>query len=435
VNDAPAAPPEPSVDGGLKARTAALDLVRAALERRSGLDEALNNHAFARLSAQDRGFARALAMAALRNLGRIDRVLGDRLHKPPPDAVYELLRLGAAQLFALDVPDFAAVATTVALAERAEATRPFKGLVNAVLRGLARERPQTPPEANLPAWIYQRWAGFYGEGAAQAIAAIAPEEPPTDLTAARPLTDETIAALGAEILPGGSLRTRRHGDIVAWPGFADGTWWVQDAAAAIPARLLAPRPGETVVDLCAAPGGKTMQLAAAGAVVVALDRSASRLKRLKENLARTGLEAAVAVADVEAWDDPRTFDAVLLDAPCSSTGTFRRNPETLWATRPPDIAKLADVQHRLLDAAAARVKPGGRLVYCVCSLEREEGEGQAIAFLRRHPDFRTEPASPGEGGSPEAAVTPEGWLRILPCQWPERGGLDGFFIARFVRTA
>jgi 16S rRNA (cytosine967-C5)-methyltransferase len=422
-----------NADGGLVARTAALNLLRAALERRSGLDEALNDPRFTRLSVQDRAFARAAAMAALRNLGRIDRMLDARLRKPPPPEVIDLLRLGAAQLLALDTPDFAAVATTVTLAERAEQTRPFKGLINAVLRGLARERPEVPAEANLPDWLYQRWRGFYGDAAASAIAAVAPDEPPTDLTPHGDVDDALVAELGAERLPGGSLRTRRHGDLAAWPGFADGRWWVQDAAAAIPARLLHVKSGETACDLCAAPGGKTLQLAAAGAAVVAVDRSPARLKRLAENLARTKLTAETVAADAEAWEDPRSFDAVLLDAPCSATGTFRRNPETLWSTRPSDIAKLADVQHRLLDAAAARVKPGGRLVYCVCSLEREEGESQAIAFLRRHPEFELSPLEPGEGGAPEAALTDDGWLRILPCHWPERGGLDGFFAVRFVR--
>jgi 16S rRNA (cytosine967-C5)-methyltransferase len=421
---------------GLIARAAAIDLLRAALLRRSGLDEALNDRAFGKLSTQDRAFARALAMAVLRNLGRIDRALDEKLRKPPPDAVRDLLRIGAAQLFVLDTPDFAAVATTVTLAERSGEMRPFKGLINAVLRGLARDKaPPPPPEANLPDWLFQRWRTFYGEDAARAIAAAAPQEPPTDLSTRGPLVEGLAEALEAEVLPGGSLRTRRHGDLSAWPGFAEGTWWVQDAAAAIPARLLAAQPGETVADLCAAPGGKTLQLAATGAQTVAVDRSAPRLKRLHDNLARTALVAEVVTADAEKWDDGRQFDAVLLDAPCSSTGTFRRNPEVLWATRPADIAKLADVQHRLLDAAADRVKPGGRLVYCVCSLEREEGETQAIAFLRRRPEFATLAPAPGEGGAPEDALTAEGWLRILPSQWSERGGLDGFFIARFVRSS
>jgi len=424
-------------DPGLPARQAALDLMRAAMARRGGLDETLNLPGFQRLKPQERAFARALAMAALRNHGRIERALDERLEKRPQAAVTDLIRIGLAQIWAMDVPDFAAVATTVKLAERDGATRPFKGLINAVLRGLIREPARAAPsEVNVPDWLFQRWKAAYGEEQARAIAAVFPDEPPTDLT---PRTDdragELAAALEAEVLPGPTLRTRRKGDIPSWPGFADGEWWVQDAAAAVPARLLAAQPGETALDMCAAPGGKTLQLAAAGAAVTALDRSANRLKRLHMNLGRIGLSAEVVVADAEAWDDPRTFDAVLLDAPCTSTGTFRRNPDVLWATRPGDIGKLADVQHRLLDAAAARVKPGGRLVYCVCSLEREEGETQAIAFLKRHPGFATLPAAAGEAGAPEAALTPEGWLRLLPSQRADTGGQDGFFIARFERKA
>ena len=423
-------------DPGLPARIAAIDLMRAATARRGGLDEALNLPAFRKLKPQERAFARALAMAVLRNHGRIERALGARLEKRPNPDVMDLLRIGAAQLLAMDTPDFAAVATTVKLAERDGGTRPFKGLINAVLRGMIRDglKP-TPAAANAPDWLFQRWKAAYGEARAVAIAATIPVEPPTDLTPKDPARAEALAAaLEAEALPGGSLRVHRKGDVAGWPGFDDGSWWIQDAAAAVPARLLHAKPAEAVLDMCAAPGGKTLQLAAAGATVVAVDRSASRLKRLHENLARTGLSAEVVTADVETWADPRQFDAVLLDAPCTSTGTFRRNPDVLWATGPGDIGKLADVQHRLLDAAAARVKPGGRLVYCVCSLEREEGETQALAFLKRHPEFRTVPAEPGEGGAPEDAVTPEGWLRILPSQWRERGGLDGFFAARFAKA-
>lgn len=421
---------EPS-DVGLPARRAALDILAAALARRAGLDEALARPAFGRLEPRDRAFAMALSMAALRHLGPIDRALDARLAKPPPEAVRHILRLGAAQAFLLDTPAHAAVATSVDLAASQAPTRPFKGLVNAVLRALVREPPRLDdPEALCPPWLFARWSAAYGRDAAEAIARVIAQEPATDLTpkAADP---ELAAALEAEILPGGSLRTSRRGDLAAWPGYADGAWWVQDASAAIPARLLAAQPGETALDLCAAPGGKTLQLAAAGAEVVAVDRSAARLQRLSENLARTGLSAEIVAADAGDWADARTFDAVLLDAPCSATGTFRRQPDVLWAARPGDIAALSAVQARLLDSAARRTRPGGRLVYCVCSLEPEEGEAQVQAFLARHPDFALAPMAEGEAGAPTASLRPDGTLRLLPHQ--RAGGQDGFFVARLVR--
>ena len=427
----------PVDEAALKPRFAALALMEAALDRRGGLDEAASSKAVLDLSVRDRAFARALAMATLRNLGPIDRALQARVKKPPPDQVIMLLRLGAAQLFHLDTPGFAAVDMTVDMAGARKATQPFKGLVNAVLRGLLREPPPAAaPEAYAPPWLYARWRAAYGEAGADAIAARIAEEPATDLSLRDPADAEALAqVLDARLLPGGTLRTGKRGDLADWPGFAEGRWWVQDAAAAIPARLLALKPGETALDLCAAPGGKTLQLAATGAIVTALDRSAARLKRLSENLTRVSLKAEVVVADAAAWTDARTFDAVLLDAPCSTTGTFRRHPDVLWAAKPSDIAKLAAVQTALLDAAADRVKPGGRLVYCVCSLEPEEGEAQIAAFLHRRADFEIDPPGAGEGGAPAAALTSEGTLRLSPALAEPEGGMDGFFVTRLRRRA
>ena len=429
-------PRDEAADIGVEARLAAGVLLNAALEGRGGLDAALSFREVAALPGPDRAFARAVAMAALRRLGEIDQILDRRLQKAPPLAVRTILRIALAQTLVLETPAFAAVSTAVKLAERDPKTRPYKNLVNAVLRGVDRDGPGlTTAESNLPDWLAARWRAAYGEPALAGLALAAREEPSTDLSL-KPGADAAAVAdaVEGEVLPGGTVRTGRRGDISGWPGFEDGVWWVQDAAAAVPVRLLAPKAGETVADFCAAPGGKTLQLAAAGAAVVALDRSDKRLDRLRANLARTGLTAEVVATPAEDWDDPRSFDAVLLDAPCTATGTFRRNPEVLRATRPADVAKLADVQHRLLDAAAERVKPGGRLVYCVCSLEREEGETQIIAFLRRNPAFATAPAVPADLGAPEEALTPEGWLRILPSMWAEKGGLDGFFIARLDRA-
>ena len=312
-------------------------------------------------------------------------------------------------------------------------SRPFKGLVNAVLRGLLRDGPPSDdPEHLAPPWLFARWVGAWGPATARLVAAEIAKEPATDLSLKDPALAESWAErLEGDVLPGGALRLSRKGDVAAWPGFEDGGWWVQDAAAAIPARLLTVKAGETAVDLCAAPGGKSLQLAAAGAVVTAVDRSAARLERLTDNFKRMNLTAEVVVADAGAWDDTRTFDAVLLDAPCSATGTFRRHPDVLWAARPGDVASLAAVQARLLDAAADRTRIGGRLVYCVCSLEPEEGEGQVEAFLARRPDMRLDLITSGEAGSPAASLTPRGTLRLLPHQMD--GGQDGFFAARFVR--
>ena len=438
-------PPKPRVadprddgpDIGVEARLAAGVLLNAALEGRGGLDTALSFREVADLPGPDRAFARAVAMAALRRLGEIDQILDRKLQKAPPLAVRTILRVALAQTLVLETPAFAAVSTAVKLAEREVKTRPYKNLVNAVLRGIEREGPGlTTAESNLPEWLAARWRATYGEATLTGLALAAREEPATDLSLKPEVDAAAVAeALDGEVMTGNTVRTGRRGDLSTWPGFEDGIWWVQDAAAAVPVRLLAPTTSESIVDFCAAPGGKTLQIAASGASVVALDRSDKRLDRLRANLARTGLSAEVVAVPAEDWDDPRTFDAVLLDAPCTATGTFRRNPEVLRATKPADVAKLADVQHRLLDAAAERVKPGGRLVYCVCSLEREEGETQIIAFLRRNPAFRTAPADPAVVGAPSEALTPEGWLRILPSMWAEKGGLDGFFIARLDRIA
>lgn len=420
---------------GLPARAAALDLLTTALSRRAGLDEGLNHPAMAALPPRDRAFARALVMATLRWLGPIDTTLQARLKKPPPERIVNVLRLGAAQLLVLKTPAHAAVGATVDLCAAQKGGESFKGLVNAVLRGLTREPPDlADPSLMAPTWLAARWRSAYGAADADAIAALIGEEPATDITLQDPADATELAGpLEAEALPGGGLRVGLKGEVSAWPGFEDGRWWVQDASAAVPARLLGVQKGQTALDLCAAPGGKTLQMAAAGAKVTAVDRSAGRIKRVSENLKRTGLGAEVVVADAGEWSDGRAFDAVLLDAPCSATGTLRRHPDVLWVASPADVPKLAAVQSRLLDSAARRVKPGGRLVYCVCSLEPEEGEGQVAAFLARNKAFHLEPMTPGEGGAPEASLRADGTLRILPHH--RAGGTDGFYVARMRKDA
>lgn len=372
-----------------------------------------------------------LVLTALRRLGPIDRALDARIPRAPPEIVRNILRLGAAQALALGAPPHAAVSASVDLAESLPAARRFKGLVNAVLRGLLRQPPDLDdPEVLAPDWLLARWSAAWGRPEALAVASVIATEPDTDLLV-RGEPGPLVQALELTPVAADTWRSARRGEVSAWEGFAEGRWWVQDASAAVPARLLRPRPGLSALDMCAAPGGKTLQLADAGARVTALDRSAARLRRLSENLERTGLSAEVIAADAATWDDGRTFDAVLLDAPCSATGTFRRNPDVLWAVRPGDIATLVAAQSRLLDAAARRVSPGGRLVYCVCSLEPEEGEGQVAAFLKRHPDFALDPVAHREGGAPPGSRREDGTLRILPTH--RTGGTDGFYIARFAR--
>lgn len=424
-------------DIGMPARIAALNLVDASLAKRSGFDEAVTRADFLALSDSERAFARALALLVLRRLGQLNDIIEQRTQKTPSDAVCALLRIGLAQIGFMQVPDFAAVSTTVKLAERESHTRPFKGLINAILRGVIRDGGLRAPVASrlAPDWLFQRWSANYGREDAEGIALALTEEPSTDLsfkTAAD--LDRLQEPLQGEPLGGLSLRSALRGDIRDWASYDDGVWWVQDASSAAPVALLGDLTGKTAIDLCAAPGGKTLQLLAKGAAVVALDRSKNRLKRVEENLARTGYQAEMLMSDAETFEDKRQFDIVLLDAPCSATGTFRRQPDVLWATRPSDIAKLADVQHRLLDSAADRVKDGGTLLYCTCSLEREEGETQVVAFLRRHKNFSVAPVSAedaAKAGIPAQSVCAEGWLRLLPHQRP--GGQDGFFIARLIR--
>ncbi|MDI7775848.1 RsmB/NOP family class I SAM-dependent RNA methyltransferase [Asticcacaulis sp. EMRT-3] len=437
--DAPTPYVDDGGDIGLKARTAALDLVKAALEKRSGFDEAVTRSEFLALSDSERGFARALALLMLRRLGQLDHIIAKKTKKLPNHEVIDLLRLGLAQIGFMQVPDFAAVSTTVKLADRSTATRPFKGLINAILRGVVREGGLPAPVVSklAPDWLFQRWKMTYGEADAEAMAMVLTGEPATDLSFKTPAAlSELAPALEGETLGPLTLRSALRGDVRDWAGYGEGVWWVQDAAASVPVSLLGDLSGKTAIDLCAAPGGKTLQLLASGASVVALDRSKNRLKRVEENLARIGYIAELAMADAEGFEDARQFDVVLLDAPCSATGTYRRQPDVLWGTRPSDIAKLADVQHRLLDSAARRVAPGGDLIYCTCSLEREEGETQVLAFLRRNQAFELVKIAPDLAeslGVPSASLRPEGWLRLLPHQ--RDGGQDGFFVALLKRCA
>ncbi|SFD65534.1 16S rRNA (cytosine967-C5)-methyltransferase [Bosea sp. CRIB-10] len=429
---------------GLAARRLAATLIDEVLRAGTALDETFERMAqTAGLEPADAGLARAIATVAFRRLGTIREVIDARLERGSPrkSGPFEpIMVAAAAQLLFLDVPDHAAVDLAIRqLHEDARSAR-YTSLANAVLRRLAREREailaKLEPLTDTPDWLRESWIKTYGPDIASAIAAAHAEEPPLDLTVK---SDPAGWAekLDGIVLPTGSVRLRGREAVTGLPGFAEGEWWVQDAAAALPAQLLNVRQGERVADLCAAPGGKTVQLAQTGAEVVAVDRSGPRLRRLKANLERLGLKAEVVTADVAAYE-AEPFDAVLLDAPCSATGTIRRHPDVAWTKRPEDIAKLTALQARLLDQAARLTKPGGRLIYCTCSLEREEGEAQIEAFLSRSTGFVRDPIKPEEIGGQAEALTPLGELRTLPHQLagetPRLSGWAGFYACRLIRS-
>lgn len=433
-------PAQPGPTGALEtsnldARAAAAALLRLVLRQKRPLDDALDQ-ALTGLEDRDRRFARAIATTTLRRLGQIDARIDRCLDRPLPKSAAparDALRIGAAQLLFMAVPAHAAVDGSVSLLP---ASSKFRGLTNAVLRRIAREGPEAGDDAPISAatadWLWRSWTAAYGEAGAAAIVAAQLAEPPVDITVKRDAAG-WAERLGGTLLPTGSIRRRGAGAIEDLPGYADGDWWIQDAAAALPARLLNAGPGQTVIDLCAAPGGKTAQLAAAGATVTAVDRAPKRLARLQENLARLGLQAETVEADAAAWRPDRPADAVLLDAPCSATGTVRRHPDVTWLKTATDVEKLAGVQSRLLRAAVDMVRPGGLLVYCVCSLQSEEGPRRIEAFINESAPVERLPITADEVGGLTDLITPEGDLRTLPSHLAELGGMDGFYACRLRR--
>jgi 16S rRNA (cytosine967-C5)-methyltransferase len=402
-------------------RESAFDLLHAVLERRRPLEEALDS--LPARDPRDRAAAHRLAAAVLRRMGTLDAVLEPFLRREPPDPVRNILRIGAAGLLLLETPVHAAVATAVGLAKRRGLT-PFAGLINAVLRKVATGGADAlvdldAPRLDTPAWLWTAWGQ-----SARAIATAHQLEAPLDVT----LKPRIAPPEGGELLPTGSVRFPTGTRVTDIPGFEAGDLWVQDAAAALPARLLAVAPGERVADLCAAPGGKTAQLAAAGAVVTAVERDTARIERLVANLKRWHLHADVITADATEWTPPAPFDAVLLDAPCTATGTIRRHPDVARIKRPNDVRTVVLTQDKLLRAAAAMLCPGGRLIYAVCSMQPEEGAQRLAASGLHHDPFRPEELT----ALPEA-LTREGYLRTHPGLWPARGGMDGFFAARLLK--
>ncbi len=421
-------------------RAVALDLLEAVLVNKRLLDEVLDSDPrLPRMEERDRAFVRLLVATTLRRLGQLDDLIRRCLDKKLPAKArraQDVLRLGACQLVFLGTPPHAAIATAVDLVKGTPLAG-FAKLINAVLRRIDREgrewvAGQDPGRLNTPGWLWESWVATYGTETASAIAAAHLTEAPVDITVAADPAG-WAEKLEAELLPTGSLRRKAGGDITRLPGFADGAWWVQDMAAALPARLLGEVQGKRVADLCAAPGGKALQLAVAGAEVVAVDRSAKRLVRFQQNLKRLRLSAQVVEADVAGWQPSVPFDAVLLDAPCTATGTMRRHPDGLRLKGPGDVAALADQQAALLRAALAMLKPGGTLVYCVCSLEPEEGVRQIERLLADHPGVARQPIDASEVGGLSALITPAGDLRTLPCHLADLGGMDAFFAARLFK--
>jgi 16S rRNA (cytosine967-C5)-methyltransferase len=432
---------------GLPARIAAANIIADVVQGGHRLDECFTPQAVPQrltgLSPRDMALARSIATAAIRRLGVIRHALSVLLEKGVPRQVARLewlLIAAAAQILFLEAADHAAVDLAVRAARLEPKTAGFAGLVNGALRNLIRRRAEFLAQAaegafDAPPWLLQRWRKTYGAEVAAAIVTRNMQEPPLDLTV-KSDPEGWAARLDGVVLPTGSVRLLSHAPITELPGFTEGEWWVQDAGAALPARLLAASPDERILDMCAAPGGKTAQLAQTGAKVVALDKSAERLKLLAANMRRLDLHADVAVGDATTYS-AAPFDAVLLDAPCSATGTARRHPDVPWTKKPGDIDTLAALQAKLLHQAASLLNIGGRLVYCTCSLEPEEGETQIAAFLRRNPNFIRLPIDAAAEGIPTEFVTGEGDLRTRPDHWPNDdprlAGIDGFFAARLQR--
>jgi 16S rRNA (cytosine967-C5)-methyltransferase len=423
------------------ARGVAVDLIGDVLRRKRPLDDAIEeNGEISALPTRDRAFARLLVAMVLRRLGQIDALIAHCLNTPLPAraaVVHDTLRLGIAQLVFLRTPPHAAVATGVDLAE-ARGFVSHKGLVNAVLRRLSHEgaalvAEQDAARLDTPAWLWRAWSEAYGEDTARAIALAHLNEAPLDLSV-RGNVEYWRQALEATLLPTGTLRRSAGGAIASLPGYAEGAWWVQDAAAAMPALLFGDVAGARVIDLCAAPGGKTAQLVAAGARVTAIDRSPRRVERLNANLARLSLSAQCLVADATKWNPPEPARFVLLDAPCTATGAIRRHPDVPHLKTADDIGRLAAVQERLLAAAVGMLAPGGTLVYCTCSLEPQEGALQVSRLLARGAPVERRRIEPAEIGGLAECLTADGDLRTLPCHLSECDGLDGFFAARLVRA-
>ncbi len=415
-------------DTGVQARRSAVYLLDQILgEEPRLMSELLAGGALDKLPPDDRARAQRLAQETLRGMERADRLLQKHVKKSPPLTVRNVLRVGTVELCQGGAAH-GVVNAMVTLVSQHRTLSHLKGLTNAVLRKIAAEGPDAwgaLRAPRLPKWLRGPLTEAWGPEAIAAMDVAHFAGAPLDLTAKR--DPQLLAeATGGVLLPTGSVRVAEAGQVSAMPGFAAGDWWVQDAAAALPVRILAPEAGEQVLDLCAAPGGKTMQLAAAGAAVTAVDSSATRMARLRENLTRTGLQAELQTGDARAVTG--SFDAILLDAPCSATGTMRRHPDLPYAKDGSEFGDLIELQGELIDHAWSLLKPGGRLVFCTCSLLPDEGEVQVDEALERHGDMVVDREVLTVPGVEADWVTSEGGLRLRPDFWADRGGMDGFYI-------
>ncbi|MEQ1522613.1 MAG: RsmB/NOP family class I SAM-dependent RNA methyltransferase [Aestuariivirga sp.] len=436
----PAARPEKP---GLLARRAAISLLQGVTLDQQPLDQLLETNAeFRLLEGRDRSFAHALVASSLRHGGEIKTVLGKFLTKPLPRSsgmAVDILTIAAAQLLFMEVSPHAAIDLSVDLAKQDKKAQHFSGLINAVLRkvstdGKAVLKNLDGARLNTPDWLWEQWAAAYGEETAHDIAASHLNEAPLDISV-KGKPEYWAEQLKGELLPTGTIRLASgDSNLQELPGFSEGEWWVQDAASALPAKLLGDIAGKSVLDLCAAPGGKTAQLVSAGAIVTAVDDSITRMNRLRENLARLKLPATTLLADVLSLPTDTLYDNVLLDAPCSATGTIRRHPDLVYLKSPQQLAGLVGLQQKMLVHAARLVKPGGTLVYCTCSLSPLEGERQVFNFLRAHEDFALSTIVPEDLVQQTQFITPAGLMRCLPSMIIGAGsGLDGFFAARLER--
>ena len=419
-------------------RSVAFDLLRSVTAKNKSYDDAMVLHdGFRRLPLRDRAFVRKIVTTALRRLGQIDALISHCLKRDLPTkaiVVHDILRIAVTEIIFLKFPPHAAVDSAVTLVGSRNFPK-LMGLTNAVLRRLVTEGQELlnrfPEALNIPKWMLESWKTAYGDADTQEIIVSLLREPSLDITV-KNNKEFWADKLDADVLSLGSLRKRFDGRIEEMPGFAEGEWWVQDAAAAIPVSLLGDVSGMQILDICAAPGGKTAQLAAAGAIVTAIDRSSGRLKRLEKNLIRLGLQANIVTADVTEWVCNKKFDAVLLDPPCSATGTIRRHPDILYSKTTNDLAKLVRLQESLLVRSSQLVKPGGKLIFCTCSLEVEEGESQIERFLSTSNSFKRQTIKDNEVGGHSPFINEQGDLRTLPFYLKEVGGIDGFFASRLI---